>query len=630
MEDMIVIVKVKNDLQKIVDYLVSSYESKSKRYYSVNSNDALVVSKYEGLTFTTVFVLFEANERKKEDEVLKLFIGKGTIEKNDVRWIINYQIELEVSSRLVIDNFISNSELDLKNDFGNGIFVSIEKSRELIEQLTFIIKEPYVIEPKGLNEQSYPEIESEKGMSLYSQFNKHCKRVIGRHTPEDNRSEFQRDYERIVHSKAYRRLVDKAQIFTSSKGDYYRTRMTHTLEVAQIARAIAISLKVNVQLTEAIALAHDLGHTPFGHQGERTLDKILKNKIEIIKGDFSNNPFGGFKHNFQGLRVVNYLEEKYIEFEGIDLSYQVLEGILKHTKGKIKNCEICGDNCTLDCYNLQDFFPTSSIELLYPQYENATTLEGQIVALADEIAQRGHDLDDAFASQSLTIDDLIDYLSLRKMNLLKDKIQKIKEEMESLRKNNRAYVDQKELYQVRIISAVIGFFITNAIENSNETLKNYTVNDFYNNHHRFNDLLIQLSPEGKILCDYLEKIISKKVINCLETSQFDSKAALVIEGLFRAYYNNPKLLHKGSLRRLYIEMRKNTKNVIDFINGDHKIVKKELETIALMKINSDTAARSPEEQEYWLKRKVLVRVITDYISGMTDSYALNEYRNIYS
>lgn len=181
-------------------------------------------------------------------------------------------------------------------------------------------------------------INSENGLADLAQRNEYCERAYNLRAPMQHRG--QRDYERIVHSKAFRRMVDKAQVFSASKGDYYRTRMTHTQAVSQIARGIAEGLGLNMYLTEAIALGHDIGHTPFGHQGERILDSILQGKFNIIKnvesfsGDLS---FGGFKHNYQSIRVATLLEEEYTEICGMDLSYQTLEGMLKHTKLKRDN-----------------------------------------------------------------------------------------------------------------------------------------------------------------------------------------------------------------------------------------------------------------------------------------------------
>ncbi|HBC47755.1 MAG TPA: deoxyguanosinetriphosphate triphosphohydrolase [candidate division Zixibacteria bacterium] len=187
----------------------------------------------------------------------------------------------------------------------------------------------------------------------------------GRRHPEAKhpyRTEFQRDRDRIVHSTAFRRLEYKTQVFVNHEGDHFRTRLTHTLEVAIIARSIARSLRLNEDLTEAIALAHDLGHTPFGHSGEEALNELLKDK-------------GGFEHNRQCIRVVDYLERRYPEFDGLNLTFEVREGILKHHSDY--------DNPQLDW------------EL---GLGGNPSLECQIVNLADEIAYNCHDVDDGLAS----------------------------------------------------------------------------------------------------------------------------------------------------------------------------------------------------------------------------------------
>ena len=191
----------------------------------------------------------------------------------------------------------------------------------------------------------------------------------GRRYPEPKhpyRTEFQRDRDRIVHSTAFRRLEYKTQVFVNHEGDHYRTRLTHTLEVAIIARSIARSLRLNEDLTEAIALAHDLGHTPFGHSGEEALNELLKDK-------------GGFEHNRQCIRVVDFLEQHYPEFTGLNLTFEVREGILKHHSDY--------DNPQLDW------------EL---GLGGNPSLECQIVNLADEIAYNCHDVDDGLASGVLS------------------------------------------------------------------------------------------------------------------------------------------------------------------------------------------------------------------------------------
>ncbi|MDE2430785.1 MAG: deoxyguanosinetriphosphate triphosphohydrolase, partial [Burkholderiales bacterium] len=180
-----------------------------------------------------------------------------------------------------------------------------------------------------------------------------------------SRSEFQRDRDRIIHSTAFRRLEYKTQVFVNHEGDLFRTRLTHSLEVAQIARSIARNLRLNEDLVEAISLAHDLGHTPFGHAGQDALNTCMKN-------------FGGFEHNLQSLRVVDELEERYGAFDGLNLSFETREGILKHCS--VANAQILGDVA-------QRFLDKTQ-----------PTLEAQLTNLADEIAYNNHDIDDGLRS----------------------------------------------------------------------------------------------------------------------------------------------------------------------------------------------------------------------------------------
>ena len=190
------------------------------------------------------------------------------------------------------------------------------------------------------------------------------------------RSEFQRDRDRIIHSTAFRRLQYKTQVFLHHEGQHYRTRLTHTLEVSQMARSIARALRLNEDLAEAVALAHDLGHTPFGHAGERILNDKMK-------------PFGGFDHNLQALRVVTRLENRYAEHDGLNLTWETLEGILKHN-GPVPADIDLGD------IPMPGFMPL----------ETHAGLEAQAAAIADDIAYNAHDIDDALRAGLITLGDL--------------------------------------------------------------------------------------------------------------------------------------------------------------------------------------------------------------------------------
>lgn len=203
----------------------------------------------------------------------------------------------------------------------------------------------------------------------------------GRLYPEEEsafRSPFQRDRDRIIHASAFRRLKHKTQVFIEHEGDYFRTRLTHSIEVAQVARTIAAALGLNVELTEAVALAHDLGHTPFGHTGEEALDALMA-------------PYGGFDHNAQAIQIVTNLERHYAEWDGLNLTWETLEGLAKH------NGPVEGDvPFALATYNARH-----DLEL-----HTHASAEAQVAALADDIAYNNHDLHDGLRAELFSTDDL--------------------------------------------------------------------------------------------------------------------------------------------------------------------------------------------------------------------------------
>ena len=218
------------------------------------------------------------------------------------------------------------------------------------------------------------------------------------------RNEFARDRDRILFTRAFRRLSHKTQIFTNEKGDHFRTRLTHTLEVSQIARSLAKYFSVDEDLTEAIALGHDIGHTPFGHQGEKVLDEIMcgNDNLGVIVIPINH---GGFKHNYNSVRVLDVIQTKFENKSGLNLSWQVLEGILKHTRitrCEKSDCKECGKY-----WNIKRFINDNElIDRLFLEYEFSVTFEGQIVSIADEIAQRQHDIDDGLRGLHINIESL--------------------------------------------------------------------------------------------------------------------------------------------------------------------------------------------------------------------------------
>ncbi len=240
-------------------------------------------------------------------------------------------------------------------------------------------------------------------------------------TPPAYRGEYQRDRDRIIHSTAFRRLVYKTQVFVNHEGDLYRTRLTHSLEVAQIARTAARALRINEPLVEAISLAHDLGHTPFGHAGQDALNACMRD-------------FGGFEHNLQSLRVVDELEEKYADFSGLNLTFETREGILKHCS--LRNARELGD------------IGRRFLERRQPG------LEAQLVNIADAIAYNNHDVDDGYRA------GLLDVELLRQEPLFGEHYRHVQEAYPGLD-------DRKLIYEVirRMIGHVVGDLIATSSRN---------------------------------------------------------------------------------------------------------------------------------------------------------------------
>ncbi|OYY48059.1 MAG: deoxyguanosinetriphosphate triphosphohydrolase [Methylophilales bacterium 28-44-11] len=282
------------------------------------------------------------------------------------------------------------------------------------------------------------------------------------------RNAFQRDRDRIIHSTAFRRLEYKTQVFVNHEGDLFRTRLTHSLEVAQLARGIARNLNLHEDLTEGIALAHDLGHTPFGHAGQDALNACMRD-------------FGGFEHNLQSLRVVDQLEKRYAEFDGLNLTFELREGILKHCS--IKNAQQLGD--------------------VGKRFINkqSPSLEAQVTNFADEIAYNNHDVDDGLRSQLITIDQLQDIeLFAENMAIVKTRYPNIELKRlipETIRRminqlvldlcetslNNIAQLNPKSIQDVRNAPYLIAF--SDQATKKNQALKQFLRKNLYH-HYKVN------------------------------------------------------------------------------------------------------------------------------------------------
>ena len=350
------------------------------------------------------------------------------------------------------------------------------------------------------------------------------------------RNEFQRDRDRIIHSSAFRRLEYKTQVFVNHEGDMFRTRLTHSIEVAQIGRTIARALDVNEDLTEAICLAHDLGHTPFGHAGQDALNNCMKD-------------FGGFEHNLQSLRIVDLLEERYADFPGLNLTYETREGILKH----------CSQKNALGLGELGQRFIK----------KNKPSLEAQIANIADEIAYNNHDIDDGLRANLLNID------SLRESKFVESNYREVVKKWKDL--NER---------QIRheIVRRMIDYIVSDLIETSKDLIGKYKPASV-DSIRECGKSLIKMSQTTEKEHNNLKKILRKNLYQHEQVNLMSQRATETVKYLFNIYMEQPIFL-------------------TDELH---------------MKITKDSKIKDEQRK---------TRIIADYIAGMTDRFALSEYKRI--
>ncbi len=343
------------------------------------------------------------------------------------------------------------------------------------------------------------------------------------------RGEFQRDRDRIIHSTAFRRLEYKTQVFVNHEGDLFRTRLTHSLEVAQIGRSIARNLHLNEDLVEAITLAHDLGHTPFGHAGQDALNECMKD-------------YGGFEHNLQSLRVVDVLEERYATFDGLNLCFETREGILKHAaKRTAKKLGEVGAR----------FLENTS-----------PSLEAQLANFADEIAYNNHDVDDGLRSGLLT------HEQLDNVTIFSHHLAQIKQQYPTLMGRRLTH---------ETIRSMINTLVTDLTQQSILNIKNAKIGTLADVHAA--PLLIGFSREIKEQQQELKKFLRDHLYQHYRVVRMSNKAGHTIKRLFNSFNANIKLLP--------------TQYQIKF---------------------------QQEKQQ----------AIADYIAGMTDRYAIREYRRLFA
>ena len=318
----------------------------------------------------------------------------------------------------------------------------------------------------------------------------------GRRFPEPKprfRSEFQRDRDRIIHSNAFRRLVYKTQVFVNHEGDLYRTRITHSLEVAQIGRTVARALRINETLTEAICLAHDLGHTPFGHAGQEALNECMRE-------------YGGFEHNLQSLRVVDELEERYAEFPGLNLTFECREGILKHCSAQ--NARLLGD------------VARRFLDRTQPG------LEAQLANLADAVAYNNHDVDDGVRAGLITVEELREVRIFERFHSLV--IEKYPD-----------VSSRRQLYET--IRRMIDYFVSDLIVNAQRNIDESKV-DSIDAVRQSSRPLIALSDQVFDEHQELKRFLRVKLYNHPRVREVMDEARSTLTELFEAYLRKPTLL----------------------------------------------------------------------------------------
>jgi len=318
--------------------------------------------------------------------------------------------------------------------------------------------------------------------------------------PHPYRGEFQRDRDRVIHSTAFRRLVYKTQVFVNHEGDHYRTRLTHSLEVAQIARTAAVALRLNEQLVEAICLAHDLGHTPFGHAGQDALDGCMK-------------PYGGFEHNLQSLRVVDELEEKYAGFPGINLTFETREGILKHCSKR--NARNLGD--------------------LGQRFLNRQQpgMEAQLANVADEIAYNNHDVDDGLRSGLLTEEELCD------VDLFREKYNAVRNAHEDIGRRALIHLTVREM-----INAVV----TDLLEHTRAVIESERPTDI-DAVRGLRQPLVGMSSGMTVRHRDLKKFLHDSLYRHERVLAMTRKADEIVSGLFHCFMNDLHAMPRDHSRR---------------------------------------------------------------------------------
>jgi dGTPase len=335
-----------------------------------------------------------------------------------------------------------------------------------------------------------------------------------RESPPRGRSEYQRDRDRIIHSNAFRRLEYKTQVFVNHEGDLFRTRLTHSLEVAQIARSVARSLRLDEDLTEAVALAHDLGHTPFGHTGQEALNACMR-------------PYGGFEHNLQSLRVVDVLEQRYADFDGLNLTFEAREGILKHCS--LKNARPLGD--------VGERFVR----------KRRPSLEAQLANLADEVAYNNHDVDDGLRSGLLTIEQL-------------SEVRIVARHMRAVLRGRPGLAGRRLVHET--IRRMIDTLVMDLVRSSAENIRRQAPASI--EEVRVAPPLVTFSPRIRAESQELQRFLREHLYRHYRVVRMSNKARRIVADLFAAFFSDIRLLPPDFQERAQAEA---PRAIADYIAG---------------------------------------------------------------
>ena len=335
------------------------------------------------------------------------------------------------------------------------------------------------------------------------------------------RTPFQRDRDRIIHSTSFRRLKHKTQVFVNTEGDHYRTRLTHSMEVSQISRTIARALNLNEDLCETLSLAHDMGHTPFGHAGEDVLDDCMEN-------------YGGFDHNIQTLRIVTVLEEKYYNFKGLNLTIEALDGLIKHN----------GPIYDTDRFNKILELNTFKNKINFKKYPY---LESQISSISDDIAYNNHDVEDGIRANLFSLHKILEIPFFNRL-FIKHK------------KNIKKF--RKELIISQIIRDSINHMVTDIIKNSKRNIDKYEIKSL-NNIYSCNKPIICFSTKMKEADSQIKFFLNNKMYNNKYVLKKTNEGKKIIKNLFNKLNKNPKKYIRNDLLKTGIKERV----IADFIAG---------------------------------------------------------------